>query len=210
MIPHRMGTTGSSTRHSRSVASVSLPIRVAELTQTLKTPMRIPGSVALFKQALPLVFPGLVIGNDLSNRTLPTVSASTSWTIWYDPVTQKNRRSSAADGLLWAQGQQRDCLTVLATHTVDRVLFEATKAIGVTFTRSKIANVTSGTSRVYTKKGVILAAGSLASAPVLERSGIGRASILEKAGVKLLVDLPGVGSNLNVGAQPAHFLDCGT
>ena len=163
--------------------------------------MRIPGAIAIYKKALPLVFPGLNIGNDLSNRT-SVVSASSSWTIWYDPVTGKNRRSSAADGLLWAPSQQRRSLTVLATHKVDRVLFDkSTRATGVVLVRN--ANETGNSSasqpvKVFAAKEVILSAGSLASAPILERSGIGRDIILKAAGVKQLVELPGVGSNLNV------------
>lgn len=159
--------------------------------------MRIPGAVALYKRALPLIFPGLTIGDDLSNRT-SVVSASTSWTIWYDPVTGKNRRSSAADGLLWAANQQRDCLTVLATHKVAKVVFdEAMTATGVSFASNNGSSPSPNLFNVYASKGVILSAGSLASGPILERSGIGRADILSAAGVKQMVDLPGVGSNLN-------------
>jgi choline dehydrogenase len=170
--------------------------------------MRIPGAVALFKQALPLVFPGLTIGNDLSNRT-SIVSASASWTIWYDPATGKNRRSSAADALLWAPSQQRRGLTVLATHKVDKVMFDAhMKATGVVFVRN--SNDTGNSSvagpfKVFAAKEVILSAGTLASSPVLERSGIGRDVVLKAAGVKQLLDLPGVGSNLNVCGARFHI-----
>lgn len=157
--------------------------------------MRIPGTVALFKSALPDVFPGLTIGDDLSNRT-SVVSASSSWTIWYDPVTSENRRSSAADALLWAPDQQRDSLTILANHTVDRVLFNSSPtpaAIGIEF-GSGSGNPT---NCVWAKKEVILAAGSLGSAPILERSGIGNATLLGALNIPVAVDLPGVGTNLN-------------
>lgn len=155
--------------------------------------MRIPGAQKLYKEALPLVFPGLTVGNDLSNRT-SVVSASASWTIWYDPVTGKNRRSSAADGLLWAAGQQRDSLTILANHKVDKVLFDKKmNAKGVKFG----TNSTSKLSTVYAKREIILAAGTLGSAPILERSGVGKASVLKAMGIEQLVDLPGVGANLN-------------
>lgn len=155
--------------------------------------MRIPGGQKLYKEALPLAFPGLLAGNDLSNRT-SVVSASTSWTIWYDSVTGKNRRSSAADGLLWSASQQRKSLTILANHKVDKVLFDQKmNAVGVTFGK----NSSTALATVYAKKEVILAAGTLASAPILERSGVGKASILKELGINQLVDLPGVGANLN-------------
>jgi len=155
--------------------------------------MRIPGAQKLYKEALPLVFPGLTIGNDLSKRTT-NVSASASWTIWYDPVTGKNKRSSAADGLLWAAEQQRDSLTILANHKVDKVLFDKKmNAVGIVFGQ----NSTTKLSTVYAKGEIILAAGTLGSAPILERSGVGKASTLKAAGIKQLVNLPGVGAHLN-------------
>ncbi|KUI66224.1 Glucose oxidase [Cytospora mali] len=163
--------------------------------------MRIPEAVELYKDALPLIFPGLTISNDLSNRSADhTVSASTSWTIWYDPVTNQTLRSSAADGLLWASNQQRDSLTVLANHKVDKVIFQTNNtATGVMFGIKPDSNIPGslpGMHTVHAAKEVILAAGSLASASVLERSGVGKASVLQGAGVEKIVDLPGVGCNL--------------
>lgn len=163
--------------------------------------MRIPEAVKLYKEALPLTFPGLTISNDLSNRSSDhTVSASSSWTIWYDPVTDQNLRSSAADGLLWAPDQQRESLTVLSNHKVDKVVFQdGLVAAGVTFgirPGTTVPGSLPGIHTVHAAKEVILAAGSLASGPVLERSGIGNASILQKAGIEQVVSLPGVGCNL--------------
>jgi choline dehydrogenase len=135
----------------------------------------------------------------MSNRSSVSL-ATTLYTIWHDPVTGKNRRSSAADGLLWAPGQQRPTLSILATHMVDRVLFDpGLTATGVVFLP---ANSTSSSKRfkALARKGVILSAGSLATPPILERSGIGRPDVLKAAGIPKLVDLPGVGANLNVGA----------
>ena len=153
--------------------------------------MRIPLGVQLYKETLPSVFPGLTIGTDLSNRT-SIVSASATWSIWYDSETNINYRSSAADGLLFASDQQRDCLTVLAEHKVANVIFDSSMtATGVVFGTN-----TSGSWNVYASKEVILSAGALASAPILERSGVGNATILEAAGVTPLVNLPGVGANL--------------
>ena len=163
-----------------------------------QTPLRVPGLVARYKEAVPAVFPGVTAGKDLSNRASVS-SAATMYTIWYDPVTGKNRRSSAADGLLWAPDQQRPTLTVLATHKVDRVLFRRqTTATGIAFVPSNGTVPSSGGFKAYAAKGVILSAGALASAPILERSGIGRPDVLRGAGIEIVVDLPGVGSNLNV------------
>ncbi|KAK8148784.1 hypothetical protein G3M48_009186 [Beauveria asiatica] len=161
------------------------------------TPMRIPEAVRLYKRALPEAFPGLSIGNDLSNRT-SFVSASSSWTMWLETLTGKMRRCSAADALLWAPSQQRQALTVLANHTVTRVLFDHDKAArGVAFADSTSTSLSRRIYQVRARKSVILAAGALGSAPILERSGIGNPNILSAAKIQQVVGLPGVGANLN-------------
>jgi choline dehydrogenase len=162
--------------------------------------MRIPKAVGLYKQALQLTFPGLGHSGDMSNRTSVSL-ATTLYTIWHDPVTGKNRRSSAADGLLWAPQQHRPKLTVLATHKVGKVLFDKKlTATGVAFSPTN-ATSPAGSMKVYARKGVILSAGSLATPPILERSGIGSWDVLKAAGIHKLVDLPGVGATLNVGTR---------
>lgn len=50
---------------------------------------------------------------------------------------------------------------------------------------------------VTVKREAILSAGSIASPALLQQSGIGPASVLKKAGVEVVLDLPGVGRNLN-------------
>jgi len=189
-----MATMDSSTLPSEFVF---YPARLLPSLNFLQTPLRIPTALALFKAALPQVFPGLAVGDDLSDR--PGVgSASTLYTIWYDPTTGTNRRSSAADGYLWAPSQQRASLTVLATHKVNKVLFgKDTSAQGVSFVPTDSSSSSTKAFDAYASKGVILSAGSLASAPILERSGVGNPEMLKRAGVKCLVDLPGVGANLN-------------
>ncbi|KAJ7780348.1 hypothetical protein B0H14DRAFT_3894081 [Mycena olivaceomarginata] len=132
-------------------------------------PMRIPEAHAIYKAAIALVF-GIPDSPDLSARN-GSVSVSTSWTIWWDPKT----------------------LTALAEHKVAKVIFDKNmKATGLQF-----APANGGAfSIVNAKYEVLLAAGSLATPPILERSGVGNKSVLSKVGIKQLVDLPGVGLNL--------------
>ena len=52
------------------------------------------------------------------------------------------------------------------------------------------------TTILKANKEIILTAGSLHSPQILQRSGIGPVGLLKAAGVEVLVDLPGVGSNL--------------
>ena len=49
---------------------------------------------------------------------------------------------------------------------------------------------------ITAEKEVIVSGGTLKSPPILEQSGIGNKKILKAAGVKWLIDLPGVGENL--------------
>ena len=60
------------------------------------------------------------------------------------------------------------------------------------------------TSVVHAKKEVILAAGALRSPKVLELSGIGKREVLESVGVPVIVDLPGVGENMQ------EYIICGS
>ncbi|KAH7098429.1 alcohol oxidase [Auriculariales sp. MPI-PUGE-AT-0066] len=161
------------------------------------TPMRIPYGQALYKAAVPLVFPGLEVSADLSARE-GSVCASASWTLWWDAVNKINHRSSAAFALLYPESQQRKKLTVLTEHRVASVIFDAKNvATGVRFGDPVIGNTV---YVVKARKEVLLAAGSLQSAPILERSGIGSKRILSKFNITQLVELPGVG--LNLGDQP--------
>ena len=84
----------------------------------------------------------------------------------------------------------RPNLTLKTGVLTHKVLLEGTKAVGVEF--SKNAQV----QTVLASKEVILSAGSVGSPQLLQLSGIGPKAVLEKAGVPLVVDAPGVGENL--------------
>lgn len=157
---------------------------------SFSTPPRIPLLQPIYKAAMKLIF-GTPLSKDLSSRT-SSVTASTSWTIQWDPVAKINRRISAAYGWLYPASQQRDTLTVLTGHIVGKVTFKGTKATGFEFGPADGGQLRTVTAR----KEVILAAGTLGTAPILERSGVGSKTILNKFGIKQVVDLPGVGLNL--------------
>jgi len=102
------------------------------------------------------------------------------------------KRISTAIGYL-TEARRRPNLTVQAQTTVNRVVFEGGKAVGV-----EVFPTAGGTGTTTLRAGnVVLSAGSIGSPAILWRSGVGPAAALSRLGVKTVVDSPGVGSNLS-------------
>lgn len=81
---------------------------------------------------------------------------------------------------------------ILPSTAVGKVTFEGTTATGVEY-----VNITTGaTGIVKANKEVIIAAGSVHSPQILQLSGVGDTAYLKTFGIKSVVDLPGVGQNL--------------
>ncbi|KAJ6452435.1 GMC oxidoreductase [Mycena sanguinolenta] len=91
--------------------------------------------------------------------------------------------------------RERKNLVVLTEATVARILFA--DARGEELTATGVEFIHGGkTFRVHAKKEVILSAGAIKSAQILELSGIGRKEILQNIGVECKIDLRGVGQNV--------------
>ncbi|KAK4447288.1 putative GMC oxidoreductase [Podospora aff. communis PSN243] len=112
---------------------------------------------------------------------------------WYptfmDPksVTRSYARTGHYDGLNRANYQ------LVTGSKVNKILFDGTTATGVTFVPAT-GNAQTVTT-VKARKEVIIAAGAIHSPQVLQLSGIGPKSLLDKAKIETVVDLPGVGQN---------------
>jgi choline dehydrogenase len=106
-------------------------------------------------------------------------------------VTPKGRRSSTARGYL-DQAKTRPNLTIVTHATTDRVLFSGLRAIGVSY----LVGSSDEPEIAYASREVLLSAGAIASPQILQRSGVGPSGLLREAGVDLVLDLPGVGQNL--------------
>jgi 5-(hydroxymethyl)furfural/furfural oxidase len=100
-------------------------------------------------------------------------------------TTNRKQRISAAMGYLDAATRARPNLTIRTDTTVDGLVLEGRRAVGV-----RIGDETIGAGRV------ILSAGALPSPTFLLRAGIGPADDLKAAGVAVVHDLPAVGRNL--------------
>jgi len=90
---------------------------------------------------------------------------------WLDPVRDNPR------------------LTVAGDTIVDRVVVNGDRVVGVDAIRDGVRH------RIGCDR-VVIAAGAYGTPAILQRSGIGSATLLERFGIPVKVDLPGVGANL--------------
>ena len=101
----------------------------------------------------------------------------------------ENRRVSASMAYLTREVRQRSNLTILAKAKVQFLRFSGRRAQGVVVRRD-------GADMEFGAKQVIVACGALQSPALLMRSGIGPSDHLLAHGIKVVRNLPGVGSNL--------------
>ena len=71
------------------------------------------------------------------------------------------------------------------------------RAVGIEYVSDTVGRKGGTTTPIVARASrlVVISAGAFGSPVILERSGIGAKSVLEKNGVKQRVDLPGVGEN---------------
>jgi len=101
------------------------------------------------------------------------------------------------DGLRWSGARaflnpvkRRPNLRIVTGAVVERLVIESGRVIGVAFHQSGVSR------RAEVAGEVVLAAGTIGSPHLLQRSGIGPAGLLAENGVPALVDAPDVGANL--------------
>jgi choline dehydrogenase len=98
-------------------------------------------------------------------------------------------RHSTARAFL-APAMKRSNLTVQLGAQVEKILLEGDRAVGVEY------QLQGRRQSTRAARGVIICAGAIASPQLLMLSGIGSASQLQEHGIHSVVDLPGVGQNL--------------
>lgn len=107
---------------------------------------------------------------------LPTVTRSYARTGYFDPIANRTNLN-------------------LLTGRVNELLLDSNKRVTGIRMQERGSTGDEGVIEVKADVETILCAGALHSPQVLQRSGIGPPSILNGAGIDVLVDLPGVGSN---------------
>lgn len=117
-------------------------------------------------------------------------------------TTRKHARNGTRERVL--DVAERHPLKIELNALATRVLFEGDRAVGVEYlsgerlyrAHSKPNSGEGELRRIYASREVILAGGAFNTPQLLMLSGIGPREELEKHGIELRVDLPGVGRNL--------------
>ncbi|MEH2373674.1 GMC family oxidoreductase [Nostoc sp.] len=107
----------------------------------------------------------------------------------YQLTIKDGKRHSAAAAFLLPI-LERPNLTVMTRALVTRLLFEGTRTVGVEYLHEGTLH------QVRVNQEVILSAGAFDSPKLLMLSGIGNAEHLQALGIPVVVELPGVGQNL--------------
>ena len=106
-------------------------------------------------------------------------------------VTHKNgERHSAAKAYL-TPNLARPNLTVITSAHTTRILTEGKRAVGVAYRQG------TEVKQIKASREVLLCAGALQSPQILMLSGVGPSAELQKHGIAVVHDLPGVGENLH-------------
>ena len=110
-------------------------------------------------------------------------------------ISRDGRRADIALAYLHDKkhGSHSSKLKIITGKVVVRVLFEIDRAVGVELCDAT-EGLAAGVQSVKARKQVVLSAGAFGSPEILERSGIGSRQVLDELGIKVIVDLPGVGT----------------
>jgi choline dehydrogenase len=151
---------------------------------------RPPLGISTSRARTPLTEALITAGEELGVPRVPNLNHPGQEGVGYAPHTiRSGRRQSAAQAFL-KPARSRPNLTVITGVTIQRVLFEGKRAVGVEGQRD-------GQPTIYrAARDVILSAGALHSPQILERSGIGDRERLTSIGIPLVQDHPQVGEHM--------------
>ena len=115
------------------------------------------------------------------------------------PVTAKRSHSGLGH---YTNVLPRPNYDLLVQHQAIRVIYAHRPNQGGPPSVEVKSLTTGNTFNISVKAEVIISAGAFHTPTILQRSGIGPASFLARAGIPLVLDLPGVGSNLQDHSGP--------
>jgi choline dehydrogenase len=109
---------------------------------------------------------------------------------YYQRTIRNGRRISAAVAFLRPAMQRRN-LEVRTNARASRILFEGKRAVGIRY----LADRNAAPKEVRARREVILSAGTVNTARLMQVSGVGPADLLGTLGVPVVHEIRGVGSN---------------
>lgn len=119
-------------------------------------------------------------------------SGDQAGTGYFQRTVHKGYRYSAAKAFL-RPARKRPNVDIRTNAHAAEILFDGSRASGVRYHQGKQSN---STIEVRARREVILCAGALNTPKLLQLSGIGPADVLGYLGIKVRLDLRGVGNNL--------------
>ncbi|KGM47226.1 GMC family oxidoreductase [Pseudooceanicola atlanticus] len=108
----------------------------------------------------------------------------------FHDTARNGERCSAAAAYLHPIRESRKNLTIITRAHATKILTEGKRATGVTYRKGR------KDARVTATREVILCGGAFNSPQLLQLSGIGAAEEVQRHGIDVVHDLPGVGKNL--------------
>ena len=107
----------------------------------------------------------------------------------YKITTRHGIRESTARGYLRPALKRPNLSMRLESHAL-RILFDGNRAAGIAYLRK------GGIHEAQARKAVILCLGSINTPQLLQLSGVGDGALLQRHGIKLSIESPAVGQNL--------------
>ncbi|QKX55451.1 uncharacterized protein TRUGW13939_02544 [Talaromyces rugulosus] len=135
---------------------------------------------------------GVPVTDDLQDLT--TGHGAEHWLKWINRDT--GRRSDAAHAYVHGTRARHSNLHLKCNTKVDKILIENGRAVGIVTVPTKWVGEGEPPRKIYrARKQIIISGGTMSSPLILQRSGVGDPEKLRRAGIKPVVDLPGVGGN---------------
>jgi len=116
---------------------------------------------------------------------------------------EEGMRWSAASAYL-RPALERPNLTVIDSTMTDKIIFNDSTAVGIAVSNFRDANEK---SEIFGEE-IILSGGAINSPQILQLSGIGNIDLLKKHDIKTIVDLKGVGENLQDHVEVCVIHEC--
>jgi len=120
---------------------------------------------------------------------------------FFQTTTRGGRRASAAVAYL-RPAKARQNLHIETSALAERILFEGRRAVGVSYRAAGVPR----TARA--RKEVLVSGGAFNSPQLLQLSGVGPSELLRQHGIDVVLDAPGVGSDLQDHLQVRVVMRC--